>query len=51
MTSKTVLLALVLSVLAVPALADCPGHKKVSANQAATTSLPGDPVIQPKASS
>ncbi|WP_347267033.1 hypothetical protein [Paracoccus sp. (in: a-proteobacteria)] len=51
MLSKTAALALALSVIAAPAFADCAGHKKISADQSATTTQPDGPVIRPKASS
>ena len=50
MISKTVLLALTLSALAVPAMADCPGHRK-PVDQSAAASPPAAPVVLPKASS
>ncbi|WP_199260403.1 hypothetical protein [Paracoccus binzhouensis] len=40
MISKTVALALALSMAALPALADCPGHKKMSSNDQTTATTP-----------
>lgn len=49
MIRKTAALALVLSALALPALADCPGHK-VKQDQSASTQTE-KPVVRPVTSS
>ncbi|WJS85168.1 hypothetical protein [Paracoccus sp. TOH] len=51
MISKTVALALALSMAAVPALADCPGHKKMSNDQTATTMPVERPATPPSTNS
>ena len=51
MITKTVVLALALSAISVPAFADCSGHKKVSADSSAATTPTETPVLKPRASS
>ncbi|UFM66153.1 hypothetical protein LOS78_09405 [Paracoccus sp. MA] len=51
MISKTVALALALSMAAVPALADCPGHKKMSSDQTAATTPVERPATPPSTNS
>lgn len=50
MIGRTAALALVLSALALPALADCPGHNKVKQDQSASTQTE-KPVVPPVTSS
>lgn len=51
MTSKTVALALALSMAAIPAFADCPGHEKISSDQTAATSPTERPAPEPSLNS
>jgi len=51
MISKTVALALAFSMAAIPALADCPGHKKVSSDQTAATTPTESPAPAPSVNS
>ncbi|WP_181900596.1 hypothetical protein [Paracoccus thiocyanatus] len=51
MISKTVALALALSMAAIPALADCPGHNKVSSDQTAATTPTESPAPAPSVNS